>query len=139
MADVRLIDGVAAEKALRQYASCCIGGGPFHTVERAAYKAAADRIRDMPTVETIVWHDDLPPEHDSMFCHLKGTDKWKPGMFEKSSNTVLVTIEYRGKCGEQPRVVVPAHTIDGVWRGLPEALPYVEVVAWAEIPAPMKG
>ena len=37
---------------------------------------------------------DLPPEHESMFAKLKGTDKWMDGMFENISDNVQVTVEF---------------------------------------------
>lgn len=36
----------------------------------------------------------MPEEHDSIFAKLKGTDEWKPAMFEKISKNVLATVEY---------------------------------------------
>ena len=54
----------------------------------------------------------MPPEHDSVFAKLKGTNKWRDTMFEKSSDTVSVTVV--GKC-EEECVTTTAHTIDGKW------------------------
>ena len=36
----------------------------------------------------------MSEEHDSIFAKLKGTDEWKPAMFEKISKNVLATVEY---------------------------------------------
>lgn len=41
----------------------------------------------------------MPIEYDSIFAALKGTDKWKNGMFEKTSKNVLVTVV----CGDGSR------------------------------------
>lgn len=55
----------------------------------------------------------LPEEHDSIFAKLKATDKWKRGMFTRTSDNVLVTIEdeINGL-----RMCEVSKTIDGVWK-----------------------
>jgi hypothetical protein len=75
----------------------------------------------------------LPEERDSIFAKIKGTDEWKPGMFEKVSRAVLVTVEYPGK----KRLVEVAHTTDGKWKMnvLPDN---GKVIAWRSYPAPYK-
>lgn len=80
----------------------------------------------------------LPPEHETVFARLKGTDKWLPSMFEKMSRNVLVTLEMCDKNGTPERIVTVAHTTDGQWRGLPFIVPN-KVIAWADMPAPLKG
>lgn len=75
----------------------------------------------------------LPEERDSIFAKLKGTDEWKPGMFEKASRAVLVTAEYPGK----KRIVEVAHTTDGKWKmNVPPN--NGKVIAWRNYPAPYK-
>ena len=138
MADVRLIDANAAEKTLLYAAHCCIGDDPLHSLVRDAYNDAAMRIRNVPDACPVRWHKGLPPEHKTMFARLKGTDKWKPTMFEKMSKSVLVTLEMYDKNGMPERIVTVSHTTDGQWRGLPSIAPN-KVIAWADMPAPMKG
>lgn len=55
--------------------------------------------------------DEMPEERDSIFSKLKGTDKWKPAMFEKKSEDVRVVVVFE----DGTRMVDHAHTIDGKW------------------------
>lgn len=74
----------------------------------------------------------MPPEHDSIFKKLYGTDKWRDVFFLRTSDEVLVTI----KAGEE-RIVNTAHTIDGEWKlKYITANPDWEVIAWANFPEP---
>lgn len=76
----------------------------------------------------------MPKERDSMFARWKGTDKWTEAMFEKRSDTVIVTIEYsNGK-----RTVAPAHTTDGKWRCDCIIGDDGEVIAWMPFPEPYR-
>lgn len=79
-------------------------------------------------------NDEMPVERDSMFAKFKGTNKWKTGMFEKTSRDVLVTVEYdNGK-----RHTEVAHTVDGRWK-LKMRILNARVIAWKEMPQPYKG
>lgn len=138
MSDVRLIDANAAEEVLLHAARCCIGDDPLHSLVRDAYDDAVRRIRDVPDADPVQWHNGLPPEHETVFARLKGTDKWLPSMFEKMLRNVLVTLEMCDKNGTPERIVTVAHTVDGQWRGLPFIVPN-KVIAWADMPAPLKG
>lgn len=89
-------------------------------------------------MNTVQWNRGKPPEHDSIFARLKGTDKWNSAMFEKRSDDVLVTLEGHEKDGTAKRITIVAHTSDGEWRGLPISMP-VKVIAWAEMPEPMEN
>lgn len=80
------------------------------------------------------WQHGKPPEHESIFYKFKGTDKWRPGMFEMTSGEVLVTIEVPGG----RRYVVTDCTIDGKWRGDLHTTGR-KVLAWAKLPEPYGG
>lgn len=80
------------------------------------------------------WQRGKPPEHESIFCKFKGTDKWRPGMFEMTSGEVLVTFEVPGG----RRYVVTDCTIDGKWRGDLHTSGR-KVLAWAKLPEPYGG
>lgn len=76
----------------------------------------------------------LPEERDSIFAKLKGTDKWKNYMFEKTSTKVIVTI-----CiNDGSHIVTTAHTIDGRWK-TDIFINGGEVIAWMPLPEPWKG
>ena len=53
----------------------------------------------------------MPEEHDSIFAKLKGTDKWRSAMFEKSSDDVRIVEVFE----DGTRRVSHSHTIDGKW------------------------
>ena len=55
--------------------------------------------------------DSLPPEHDTIFAKLYGTDKWRNVMFRKMSDDVRVVKVFR----DGTRKVHHDHTVDGVW------------------------
>lgn len=79
----------------------------------------------------------LPEERTSTFAKLKGTAKWKIGMFETCSDDVLVTIKYGDEIMKKCQV---AKTIDGKWKnGYLRALSSTKVIAWMPFPEPMKG
>lgn len=74
----------------------------------------------------------LPEERDSIFAKLYGTEKWRNAMFKQSSNTVIVTVEYR----DGTRQVAPNHTIDGDWNDSIKGMG--NVIAWMPLPDPYK-
>ncbi len=55
--------------------------------------------------------DKMPEERDSIFAKLKGTDKWRSAMFEKSSDDVRIVEIFE----DGTRRVYHSHTIDGKW------------------------
>ena len=55
--------------------------------------------------------DKMPEEHDSIFAKFKGTDKWRPAMFEKASEDVRIVEVF----ADGTRRVYHSHTIDGKW------------------------
>lgn len=75
--------------------------------------------------------DRLPPEHDTIFAKLKGTDKWRDAMFEKQSEDVRVVFRFE----DGTRSVGHNHTIDGVWDcEKPNRYPKRTVTHWCENP-----
>lgn len=84
--------------------------------------AQQERIRELEagqtaralTLEEQNWvkcSDRMPEEHDSIFAKLKGTDKWRSAMFEKSSEDVRIVEVFE----DGTRRVYHSHTIDGKW------------------------
>ena len=55
--------------------------------------------------------DKMPEEQESIFAKFKGTDKWRPAMFARSSEDVRVAIVF----ADGTRRVSHSHTIDGKW------------------------
>ena len=53
----------------------------------------------------------MPEEHETIFAKFKGTDKWSPAMFARSSEDVRVVIVF----ADGTRRVSHSHTIDGKW------------------------
>jgi len=77
--------------------------------------------------------DKMPPEHDSIFAKHKGTDKWMPGMFERCSDNVQITVENRDGC----RFTTTGHTVDGVWKSdILDVVKEAKVVAWTPLMKP---
>ena len=72
----------------------------------------------------------MPQERDTMFAKLKGTDKWRPGMFEKMSDDVRVVVLWP----DGTRRVHHSYTVNGEWAC--EALPPYgrKVTHWCENP-----
>ena len=78
----------------------------------------------------------LPHEHDSIFAKFKGTDTWSNAMFERRSDNVNVTIEFK----DGKRKVETSYTIDGKWKCEKEyRMTNPKVLAWQPLPEPYKG
>lgn len=75
--------------------------------------------------------DRLPEQHDSFFAKFKGTLKWNNAMYEKDSETVLVTV----KKETMKPFVTTGYLIDGAWR-LSTKLSNLKVIAWMPFPKP---
>lgn len=75
----------------------------------------------------------MPEENESIFAKLKGTDEWKPGMFEKISKNVLATVKY----SDGTLLSKQAYTIDGKWKTELSCLDGT-VIAWKPYPEPYK-
>ena len=63
------------------------------------------------SMDWIKCEDKMPEERDSIFAKLKGTDKWRNAMFEKSSEDVRIVEEFE----DGTRRVFHSKTIDGKW------------------------
>ena len=78
----------------------------------------------------------LPHEHDSIFAKFKGTDTWSNAMFERRSDNVNVTIEFK----DGKRKAETSYTIDGKWKCEKEyRMTNPKVLAWQPLPEPYKG
>lgn len=75
----------------------------------------------------------MPREYDSIFRKFKGTDKWLPAMFEKTSGDVLVTIAFE----DGTHKAVEGHTLDGKWKTKLSSIGGT-VTAWKPFPEPYK-
>ena len=76
MDEVKLIDSSELKETLNMEAAL----GYIHTlqdVERVIDARPAAELKSWPD-----WQHGKPPEHESIFYKFKGTDKWRPGMFE---------------------------------------------------------
>ena len=98
--------------------------------QREAYEAynreKADANKWIPVSER------LPKERDSIFAKLYGTEKWRNAMFRKTSNTVIITVEFK----DGTRQTAPCHTIDGEWNQSMKGMG--KVLAWMPLPEPYK-
>ena len=61
--------------------------------------------------EWISVKDRMPDERESIFAKFKGTDRWRPAMFERSSEDVRIVEVFE----DGTRHVYHSHTIDGKW------------------------
>ena len=96
---------------------------------------AMEIIKGQPKVnEWISIKDRLPEEHDSMFAKWKNTKEWNGAMFEKISDDVNVTVEFKN--GE--RKTMTMHTTDGKWRD-EHGLIKKRVIAWQPLPSKYEG
>lgn len=128
MDEARLIDGTELKEALNMEAAL----GYIHTlqdVERVIDARPAAGLERWPN-----WQHGKPPERMSIYYRWKGTDKWRPGMFETISKDVLITFSVPGG----KRYVTIGCTIDGKW---PAGLRTNgrKVLAWAKLPEPYGG
>lgn len=102
-------------------------------VNHVPYGLLRDAIALLREQEAMRWisvKDRLPEQHDTIFAKLKGTDKWRDGLFEKQSDDVRVVIEYP----DGYRRVHHSYLVDGVWAC--ETLPPEgrKVLYWCENP-----
>ena len=74
--------------------------------------------------------DRLPDEKPTMFAPLKGTDKWKPAMFEKKSDDVRCVYEFE----DGARMVHHSFTVDGKWDAEKKSWLKRRVTHWMENP-----
>lgn len=101
-----------------------------------AYCRLHDLISGMETQEWIPVSDRLPPEYDTIFAKLKGSDKWRDSMFEKQSEDVRVVWLFE----DGTRKVGHSYTVDGVWEcEKPNRYPKRTVTHWCENPPLPEG
>lgn len=72
----------------------------------------------------------MPDEHKTIFAPLKGTDKWKPGMFESMSDDVRCVYEFE----DGKRMVHHSFTVDGKWDAERKSYLKRRVTHWMENP-----
>lgn len=130
----RLVDALPILNHLNDFA---LQVAPFRGEDDLQYQTVMDcmaAIEEAPIEdEWIKCSEKMPPEHDSIFAKFKGTDKWKPGMFEKRSDDVNVTVEFENGT----RKSETRHTVDGKWDSDREVVKR-EVIAWKLLPEPME-
>lgn len=73
--------------------------------------------------------DAMPAEKNSIFAKLKGTDKWNSIMWEKTSDEVIVCIEFE----DGTRKTTVAKTHDGIWK-LDTKILKMKVTHWMPLP-----
>lgn len=73
--------------------------------------------------------DAMPAEKNSIFAKLKGTDKWNSIMWEKTSDEVIVCIEFED--GTRKTTVAKIH--DGIWK-LDTKILKMKVTHWMPLP-----
>ena len=98
-------------------------------------KAAFCPLLNVPDINDKKWisvKDRMPPERDTIFAKLKGTNKWNQNMFAKASDDVRVVVQFE----DGTRMVSHDHTFDGKWRREAEkaAYPKRTVTHWMENP-----
>ena len=97
-----------------------------------------DELENLPPAQPeedwIPVDKDMPDEYDSVFTRFYGTDKWRDGMWLKSSAKVLVTVEFE----DGTRLTETAKTIDGKW-ATENHIRKRTVVAWKKMPKEYKG
>ncbi len=97
-----------------------------------------DELENLPPAQPeedwIPVDKDMPVEYDSVFTRFHGTDKWRDGMWLKSSARVLVTVEFE----DGTRRTETAKTTDGKWVTENRIIKR-KVVAWKEMPKEYKG
>lgn len=99
------------------------------------YKEKCEEVNKLKSGGWIPCGERLPEEHDSIFVQLKGTDKWKNSMFEKTSNSVIVTVvDNKGQA-----ITTYAHTVDGKWNcDLLRCNKNFRIKAWMPLPEAYK-
>ena len=97
-----------------------------------------DELENLPPAQPeedwIPVDKDMPVEYDSVFERFHGTDKWRDGMWLKSSAKVLVTVEFE----DGTRLTETAKTIDGKW-ATENRIRKRKVIAWKKMPKEYKG
>lgn len=92
----------------------------------------AEEIGELVNNQWIPVEERLPEEHDSIYAKYKGTPEWRRYMFEKTSEYVLVTLNFK-----DGNIITFARTVDGEWKKETSFLGRV-VIAWMPFPEPYK-
>lgn len=131
------MDRKEAIRILEKMKTRCFPDGLKRSIEAGKENEAIDfALVDMKICEAnnrgwIPVSDRLPPEHDTIFAKLKGTDKCRDAMFEKQSEDVRVVFRFE----DGTRRVGHSHTVDGVWEcEKPNKYPKRTVTHWCENP-----
>lgn len=128
---MRLIDADAFDKYLEQAEIEATKSRKY--VFRSAINTIRGNLANFPTVnQWIPCSERFPEERDSIFAKLYGTEKWRDAMFRKTSNTVIITVEFK----DGTRQTAPCHTIDGEWNQSMKGMG--KVLAWCPLPEPYK-
>ena len=106
------------EKVIKGLELCEIGSGDRCYEKECPYygqgcteSLKGDILELLKEQNWVKCSDRMPEEHNSIFAKLKGTDKWKSAMFEKSSDDVRIVEVFE----DGTRRVYHSHTIDGEW------------------------
>lgn len=120
-------DEVKIYEALKGYEFTGMSPANIRIMEISALREQDER-RWIPVAER------LPDEHESLFAHYKGTDKWCDGMFMTISDLVIVCAEYEN----MERIVKTANTTEGIWKVKDSFYP-CRVTHWMPLPELPKG
>ena len=74
----------------------------------------------------------MPEQHESIFAKFHSTVKWKPSMFRKCSDKMLVTVERK----DGTRLVCTGTVLDDTWKIDSIVLGEYRVIAWMPFPEP---
>lgn len=130
---IRILDPVTTAEALAE-----IEYYNGFTCKTAAVQAVSDAcvlavaaLREQEERRWIPVTEKMPDEHESLFAHYKGTNKWCDGMFMTISDLVIVFAEYEN--GE--RIVKTANATEGIWKVKDSFYP-CRVTHWMPLPEP---
>ena len=110
------------------------GSAKDYKTEREEIEALRNRLGEYEDDEDwTLCSKKMPPERTSIFAKFKGTDKWRPEMFEKISEKVQVTVESE----DGTRMVLVENTLDGEWKFAPWMK--CKAIAWKPLSVPYMG
>lgn len=116
---------------LKEYEDTGLEPGNLQEMDEEYQKLAKEVAGLREKERWIPCSERLPEERESIFAKLKGTEKWRNAMFEKTSNEVNATIEFE----DGKRAVKTLRTIDGRWNEGDRGLKF-KVIAWRPLPEP---